>query len=73
MDKDVFNISKKNSERGDSKIYYDKTTKVAIAQWYNNKIITVVSTLSTRGKVPVKRRKGSNLLDLDTENYIHAY
>ena len=42
----------KDSERVDSKIYYNKTNKVAIAQWYDNKVVTVVSTLVTREKVP---------------------
>jgi len=44
MDKDLFSMSKANSERGDSRIFYNNVNNVAIAQWHDNKVVTVVST-----------------------------
>ena len=56
--------TKNNSEKENSKIYYDKTNKVAVVQWYDNKIVTIVSTLGVVDKISVYHRKGSYILEL---------
>ena len=66
-------MSKKNSERGESKVYYDKTNYVAVAQWYNNKVDTVVSKIDINDKVPLHQRKGLALLVLTTESCVRKY
>ena len=67
------NMSKKNSNRGDCKLYYDDVNKVAVRQWHNNKVVSVVSTLGVRGKVCIQRRSGANILELDTEMCAREY
>ena len=59
--------------RGDSKLYYDHTNNVAFAQWHDNKIATIVSTLGVKGKTPVSRRKGPIMIDLTTEMAVRKY
>ena len=66
-------MSKTNSIRGDSRLYYDHTNNVAITQWHDNKIVTVVSTLGVKGKTPVSRRKGPVMIDLTTEMSVRKY
>ena len=53
MDTDLMDMTKNNSERSNAKIYYDKNNKVAVAQWHDNKVVTVVFTLGVAGKTPV--------------------
>ena len=62
MDKDLTDMTKKNSERNSSKIYCNKINKVAVAQCHDNKVDTVVSTLGVAGRTPVYRWKGSDIL-----------
>ena len=50
MDKDLFCMDKKKSVRGDSKLFYDSANNVAVTQWHDNKIVTIVSTLGVKGK-----------------------
>ena len=45
FDKELFNMTTKDSDRGDSVLYYDEINNVALAQWHDNKIVNVVSTL----------------------------
>ena len=73
FDKNLFNMDKKNSQRGDSKLYYDKGTKVALAQWHDNKIVSVVSTLGVAGKVDVQRRSGQSVINVSTEKCVKNY
>ena len=73
MNKDIMNMSKKNSNRGDSKVYYDDVNKVAVVQWHDNKVVSVVSTLGVRGKVELQRRSGAKLIDLETEQCVREY
>ena len=62
-----------NSERGDSKLYYDPSYKIAIAQWHDNKVVNVVSTLGLSGKVQINRRVGQNIVEFSTERCIREY
>ena len=63
----------KNSERGDSRLFYDPQYKVAIAQWHNNKVVNVVSTLGLCGKANINRRVGRNIVQISTEQCIREY
>ena len=73
FNKDLFTMTVKNSQRGDSKLYYDPTYKVAIAQWHDNKVVNVVSTLGLSGKVNISRRLGQNVVEISTEKCIREY
>ena len=73
MDEKLFMMSKKKSERRKLKVYYDKTNNVAVAQWHNNKVVTVVSTIGVNGKLPFQQRKESIVLDLTTESCARKY
>ena len=64
FDKELFNMTTKNSVRGDSGLYYDEINNVALAQWHDNKIVNVVSTLGVSGKVDVKRRVGQSVVEI---------
>ena len=66
-------MTNKNSGRGESKLYYGSIHNVAIAQWYGNKVVTVISTLGVGGIVPVKRRFGADITDLSTEKCVREY
>ena len=66
-------IWQNKSVRGDSKVYYDKTNKVIIAQWYDNKLVTLVSIVGVKGKLPIQRRKGSDLIYLTTKACVKSY
>ena len=66
-------MSKNNSNRGNSKVYYDDVNKVAVVQWHDNKVVSVVSTLGVRGKVELQRRSGAKLIDLETEQCVREY
>ena len=43
--KELFFLTKSNNKRGDSKLCYNPKNLVAIAQWNENKVISVVSIL----------------------------
>ena len=49
-------------------ILSDEINNVALAQWHDNKIVNVVSTLGVCGKGDVKRRAGQSVVDISTEN-----
>ena len=66
-------MTNNNSERGESKLYYDSTNNIDIAQWHDNKVVTVVSTLGVGGIVPVKRRFGADIIDLSTKKCVREY
>ena len=66
-------MTNKNSDRGDSKLFYDNNNHVAIAQWHDSKVVSVVSTLGLGGKVNIKRRSGSKVIDVSTEKCIKEY
>ena len=36
MDKELFDMTNNNPDRGDSKLYYDNVNNVNIAQWHDN-------------------------------------
>ena len=44
-----------------------------VIQWIDNKVVKCTSTLEILGLVPVKRRKGSGILDLTVEAALRAY
>ena len=73
FDKDLFAMTVGNSERGDSKLYYDPSYKIAIAQWHDNKVVNVVSTLGLSGKVLINRRVGQSVVEISTERCIREY
>ena len=73
FDKGMMDMTKNNSLRGDSKFYYDVNNQVSIVQWHDNKIVNVVSTLGTHGKVDIDRRVSSKIKVFMTEKCIKAY
>ena len=73
FEKKMMDMSKTNSLRGDSKFYYDVNNQVSIVQWHDNKIVNVVSTLGSHGKVDIQRRVGSKMKIFTTEKCIKAY
>ena len=73
FDKDLFDMDKRKSQHGDSKLYYDKASRVALAQWHDNKVVSVVSTLGVAGKVDVQQRSGQSIINVSTEKYVKEY
>ena len=72
-DKELLDMTKKNSERGDSKFYYDSNYDVGLTQWHDNKVVSVMLTLGLCGKVNIKRRVGADVIDILTEKCIREY
>lgn len=66
------NLSKAD-ERGTSKVLYDKQNEVLAVQWVDSKVVSCTSTLEVSGKVPVSRRSGADVLNLEVEKALRAY
>ena len=72
FDKELFTMTKSNSNRGEYKFYYDRHNKKALVQWHDNRIVNIVSSLGL-GKVEIKRRVGSQLREYCTEKCVVKY
>ena len=73
FDKERMNMTMTNSLRGDSNFFNDPNNQVSIVQWHDNKIVNVVSTLGSHGRVDVSRRVGSQMKLFTTEKCIRSY
>ena len=71
--KDQMNLSKKDDDRGTSKVLYDKVNKILVTQWVDSKVVSCTSTLNVSGLVDVKRRSGSTILNLLVERSLKLY
>ena len=54
-------------------VLYDKTNKVLVLQWKDNKVVSCILTLEISGLVPVKRRVGPNIVEFQVEKALRAY
>lgn len=70
--KDQMNMPK-SAPRGSNMVLYDKTNKVLVLQWKDNKVVSCTSTLGVSGLVPVKRRVGPNVVEFQVEKALRAY
>ena len=64
---------KTSGECGLSKVLYDRTNKLLVLQWLDNKVVSCTSTLGVSGLVPVNRRSGSQILNLTVERALKCY
>jgi hypothetical protein len=64
---------KKSSPRGSSLEKYDPVNKVLFGQWNDNKVVSFISTLGVSKKVTVKRRIGSETVELEIEDALKRY
>jgi hypothetical protein len=63
----------KSGERGTSLVRYDPVNKLVCLQWLDNKVVNLTSSQQVSGLVDIKRRSGSQLLNLQCEKALKQY
>ena len=71
-DEEIMNL-KKSSERGSSKITYDKYNHILCFQWNDNKVVSGISTLPEYGYDKVKRRVGKDIKEFKLPGSLKSY
>ena len=63
----------KSGERGTGFARYDPVNKLVCLQWLDNKVVNLNSSLQVSGLVDIKRRSGSQLLNMQCEKALKQY
>ena len=63
----------KHVEHGESLVLYDTVSRLLAIKWMKNKVVNCILTLEKTGPVPVQQRKGSVILDLNSEIALKRY
>ena len=71
--KDLIQLTKTRVNCGESKVLYDKVNKVLVTQWVDSKVVSCTSTLNISGRIDVKRRSRSSVLNLKVEWSLKKY
>lgn len=73
MPKELLDMKKNEAERGDVNITYDEDNDIVVLEWFDNKIVRACSSIPNAAMEEIKRRVGSELVDVKCPTLLRLY